>query len=635
MFEKILIPAMLFLTAGVLSLILTPLVRTLMTRLGAVDQPDARRVNQVPIPRGGGLAVILAFFLTLGLAYCVWPSCLALTPFYPLLPWFSAAAVVLLITGLYDDLRGMAPLLKLGAQIVAASLLCYGGARFLLPLSWGAWTASPWVYVPLTLVWYIGVINAFNLIDGLDGLSSGLAIIATAGLVGVLYVTSPGMVPVIGFILIGTLLGFLRYNYHPATIFMGDTGSLFLGLLLATIALATRREDAFVLTMGFAVLCIGMPLIDTILAILRRTLRYILLRAEGVSAKNGVMVADRSHVHHRLLAWCQGNQRLAVWGLYGLAIALVALGFLSLCLRMSQATVFLIGFFAFAMVIFRAMTDVELWDAGRLITRPGARNGSRLITVPCYVLADGVIMVGLFAVLAFLGREWLPTFSGMQWLNLFLWYAVPVVLALVMVKAYTRIWGRSTRRDEFMLVLAIGLGSLVSHLLVSYVFLDIAKRVVLLHLLWALILPLPLTLVRLLKTVFVQWLTFRENQRLCKQSLSDATIARAIFYGAGMNLRAYITLCEANVTRNNVALLGVLDDNPGLRGRIFRDLPILGPLEVLEDEALFQRLRPTQIIVTTPTIGEARLADIRAFCRKHGLTLTRCSITEEPLSLEH
>ena len=633
MIEQLIIPVTLLLIAGICSLVLTPLARTLMTRLGAVDQPDERRVNRVPIPRGGGLAVIVSFFLTLGVAYFVWPTELAASPFYPLLPWFSGAAVILLVTGFADDLRGLPALVKLVAQIVAAILLCYGGARFLLPAAWGAWVHSPWVYVPLTLVWYVGVINAFNLIDGLDGLSSGLAIIATAGLAGVLFVVSPGSMPVVCFIVIGALLGFLRYNYHPATVFMGDTGSLFLGLLLATIALATRREDAFVLTMGFALLSIGMPLIDTTLAILRRTLRYILRRLDGDAGKGGIMVADRSHVHHRLLTWSHGNQRLAVWGLYGLALALVALGFLSLCLRMSQATVFLIGFFAFAAVIFRAMTDVELWDAGRLITRPGARNGSRLITVPCYVLADCLLMAGSFAVLAVLGQRWMPVLSRAEWINLFLWYAVPVMVALVLVKAYTRIWGRSTRRDEFLIVLAVGAGSLVSHLLVVYILPGVAPRAVLFHLVWALVLPLPLIMIRLIKTIFVQWLTASENRRLCKQSLEDSSIARVLFYGAGMNLRAYITLCEANVTRNNVALLGVLDDNPGLRGRIFRDLPILGPLEVLNDKAVFNQLRPTQIIVTTPTVGEARLADIRAFCREHGLTLSRCAITEETLAL--
>lgn len=633
MLGNLMIPMALLGIAGVLSLILTPLARALMTRLGAVDQPDARRVNQVPIARGGGLAVICAFFLTFAMAWCVWPQVLTSSPFLSYFPWFSAAAGVLLVVGFLDDVRGLRPLVKLLAQVAAALILCYGGARFTLPTAWGAWAVSPWVYVPLTLVWYIGIINAFNLIDGLDGLSSGLAIIATAGLAGVLFVVSPGVMPITCFVLIGALLGFLRYNYHPATIFMGDTGSLFLGLLLATMTLVTRREDAFLLTMGFALLCIGMPLIDTTLAIIRRTLRYILRRVEGNASEGGIMVADRSHVHHRLLMWARGNQRLAVWGLYGLAISLVALGFVSLSLRLSQATVFLIGFFAFAAVILRAMTDVELWDAGRLITRQGARNGSRRLTVPLYVLADSLIMVGSFVLLGFLARHWLPDLSEGEWLHLFLWYSVPVVVALVLAKAYTRIWGRSTRKDELVLIFAIGVSSLVSHVLVSYLLPGLAPRVVLFHLVWAVLLPLPLVAIRLMKTAFVQWLATRENQRLLRQSQMDDAIARVIFYGAGMNLRAYITLCEVNVTRNNSALLGILDDNPGLRGRIFRDLPILGPLEVLEDEETFNRLRPTQMIVTTPTIGEERLLDIRNFCRARGIKLTRCSITEEPIAL--
>lgn len=605
-----------------------------MRRLGAVDAPDPRRVNRVPIPRGGGLAVIISFFVAIVAAYYVWFDVFTTSPFYPILPWFTAGAMILLIAGLIDDLKGIAPILKLLAQILAAAILCYGGARFLLPISWGAWTTSPWCYVPLTMIWYIGVINAFNLIDGLDGLSSGLAIIATLGLAGVLFVVSPTMSPVVCFILIGALAGFLRYNYHPATVFLGDTGSLFLGLLLATLTLITRREDAFLFTMGLSILCIGMPLIDTTLAILRRTLRYILYKVEGDTAAGGIMVADRSHVHHRLLSWSKGNQRLAVWGLYGLAIALVVLGFLSVSLRMSQATIFLIGFFAFATVILRAMTDVELWDAGRLFTRSETTNASRFLSVPCYVLADCLIMAGTFWGFYMLVEQWMPILSGIQLVNLFLWYAVPVMVALVLVKAYTRIWGRSTRKDAFLIVLAVGMGSLVSHLFVCYILPGIAPRSVLFHAIWTLIVPLPLIYVRLIKTIFLQWLATIENRRLRLQSQTDTSIARVIFYGAGMNLRAYITLCETRVTRNNEVLLGVLDDNLGLRGRIFRDLPILGPLEVLEDEALLQQLRPTKMIVTTPAVEAPRLAEIAAFCRAHGIVLSRCSITEVPLSIE-
>lgn len=634
MLSNLLIPLCLMGVTCLLTLILTPLVKRLMTRLGAVDQPDARRVNQVPIPRGGGLAVVLSFLICVGIAYWCFPEILSKGPFYAVLPWFLGASFVLVAAGLVDDVRGISPIAKLLAQIIAALLLCYGGARFLLPLSWGAWTASPWVYVPLTVAWYIGVINAFNLIDGLDGLSSGLALIATIGLTGIFLVTDVSIIPMMSCIFMGALLGFLRYNYHPATIFLGDTGSLFLGLFLGTLALITRREDAFILTMGLSVLCIGMPLIDTSLAVVRRTLRYVLRRVEGNSTEGGIMVADRSHIHHRLLAYAKGNQRLAVWGLYGLAIALVALGFLSASIRLTQATIFLIGLMAFTIVIVRAMTDVELWDTGRLVTRPGARNGSLKITVPLYLLADVVIMVVSFIVLHAIASKWLPTLSPQAWFHLFLWYAVPVLIGIVAVKGYTRIWGRSTRKDAFMIVAGILVASLISHLLVSIVFAKVASDLLLFHMVWVALLPLPILFVRLGKTIFIQGLLASENKRLLKQSLSDTSIKRVLFYGAGMNLRAYVTLCEVNVTRNAEAMVGILDDNLGLRGRVFRNLPILGPLEMLEDEALFQKLRPTKILVTTPTIGEARLAEIKAFCRAHGLTLARCSLDETPISLE-
>lgn len=633
MLNELILPLVLMAISGAIALVLTPMVRKWMTALGAVDQPDARRVNRVPIPRGGGVAVIVAFVVTLGLTYVGFPEALTETRFFPILPWFLGASCILAVAGFIDDLRGLPALLKLAAQLLAAGLLCYGGARLMLPSAWGAWTMSPWIYVPLTLAWYVGIVNAFNLIDGLDGLSSGLAIIATAGLVGISLVVDASAMPLLAFIFLGAVIGFLRYNYHPATIFLGDTGSLFIGLFLATGALVTHREDAFVLTMGLSVLCIGMPLIDTSLAILRRTLRYVLRRVEGDATEGGIMVADRSHIHHRLLSWAQGNQRLAVWGLYAMAIALVGVGFLSAVLRLSQVTVFLIGFIAFATVIIRAMSDVELWDTGRLFTRPGARNGSRRLTVPAYVLADVVSMITLFAVLRWLALRWLPEVSPEAWLQLLIWYAVPVILGLIWVKAYTRIWGRSTRKDSFLIVLAIGLGSLVSHLLVAHALPGLAPRVILFHMAWALLLPLPVLFVRLIKTAFLQWLVAAENLRLAKRSLTDASVARVLFYGAGMNLRSYITLCEANVTRNNEALLGILDDNLGLRGRIFRDLPILGPLEVLADGELLATLRPTKIVVTTPTICDQRLEDIKAFCREHGIALSHCVLTESEIAL--
>jgi UDP-GlcNAc:undecaprenyl-phosphate GlcNAc-1-phosphate transferase len=175
------------------------------------------------------------------------------------------------------------------------------------------------VTLPLTLLWYVGIINAFNLIDGLDGLASGLAMIASLGMIGVTFYMDcdfHGLHPIMLPILIGAVPGFFKYNYHPASIFMGDSGSLFIGFSLATFVLLLERADAFLVSFGLPISCLGVPMIDVFLAILRRTLRYMLYRKEG--KKEGVMTADRDHVHdlalerEQKLVYDRGMYRLGV-----------------------------------------------------------------------------------------------------------------------------------------------------------------------------------------------------------------------------------------------------------------------------------------------------------------------------------
>lgn len=628
------------LAALVLSLMLTPLARGLMRRLGAVDKPSARRINRVPIPRGGGLAVVIAVPAVAAAAALLFPEAVALPGFWRTYGVFFASSLIMLAVGLWDDLKGLSPLTKLGAQIVVALIFCVCGIRFVLPESiFGELGTSPWVYVPLTVAWYVGVINACNLIDGLDGLASGLAIIATLGLIGVVLLTGGDRsVVYYGVILIGALLGFLRYNYNPASVFLGDTGSLFIGLSLATLSLLSSRQETLLVTMGAPLLCLGVPIADTVLAIVRRTLRRILHKAETGTApahdadaesaeSEAIMTADRDHLHHRVLAFAHGNQRLAVAILCGLASGLVVLGFALTLISSGKATLFLIGFVVFAFVITRAMTNVELWDAGRLLSRPETRIGRRALVIPFYLTADACGMAAVFLFFAYI-TEALAGFPPIAWLNFFVAFAVPVFVAVACVSGYTRVWGRSTRKDTFQLVLAILLGALVAHLLLDVLVPDAWEQIAFLHIVWSCVTPLPLLAVRLAKPALVQYIATLESARLRSRSRCDPTIPRVLFYGAGINLRAYITLFETNVTRNRVALIGILDDKTALRGRIFRDLPIFGPLEILEDEKTFAALSPTQIVLTTPTIGPERESEIRDFCARHGLRLRRFAMTE-------
>ncbi|MDO5765676.1 MAG: hypothetical protein Q4P84_08265 [Elusimicrobiales bacterium] len=622
--------------ACVYSLILTPIARGVMRRIGAVDMPDPRRVNRVPVPRGGGTGVVAAFLLSLLTLHWLWPEALSNTPVYPIIWWYLGSMLLVVIVGFIDDRWGLSPIVKLGGQILAAVIIAWGGGDVIhlhLPDAWGAWVNSPWIYFPVTVFWYLGVMNAFNLIDGLDGLSSGLAIISTCGLAGVAMLGDHGMVPIFSAAFVGVLLGFLHYNNNPASVFLGDTGSLFLGFTLATLALVAQRPNAFLATIGVAVLCMGVPLMDTCLAILRRTLRYVLKRSEheetDQSAAELAMTADKDHMHHRLLAAAGGNQKRAVWGLYALAIALVVVGFGSLALTETKATAFLIGFLACAYVVIRMMTNVELWDAGKLLARSENRAGKRGLSAAYYLFCDVFFMVASFVVIAYMMRDMLPPLPRSTWIHLCIAYCVPVIIALVLFNAYTRVWGRATRKDSFGLIIAIFLGSLVSHFICARAVPSLNEDTTDFHMIWSAIQIIPMLTVRYWRPAFLQFIASAENHLLIRKSQNDPSIERILFYGAGVNLRAYITFFEHNVTRNNVALVGVLDDNVGLRGRIYRDVPILGSLEDLEaNPKLFAKVRPTKIIVTTPVILEPRFNQIREFCQKHGLKLSRYDIHE-------
>ena len=264
----------------VISLILTPLVRKISCYLGAVDQPSNRKIHHQSIPSLGGLAIYFAFVLSiliLGIDY----------RFYGLL--ISGSLIVLL--GIIDDLYELSALIKLSGQLGAALSLVLLGIRIeLITNLWGGVYYLGWLSIPVTLIWLVGVTNTVNLIDGLDGLAAGVSIIAAVTLGIIAYQQGQSQVLIVIAALVGAALGFLPYNLNPAQIFMGDTGSMFLGFSLASIAIVSYLKVITVLTLLISILALGVPMFDTLFAILRRKL-----------AGNPIFKADKGHLHHQLL----------------------------------------------------------------------------------------------------------------------------------------------------------------------------------------------------------------------------------------------------------------------------------------------------------------------------------------------
>ena len=277
-----------------LSFVLTRYIRNLATARGWVSAPvSERHLHKAPLPRLGGVAIFVAFVLSLAVA-------VSIASFRPHLNFGSSLkilvtilvpACLIFLLGLYDDIRSVGPYVKFAVQAVAAAMLWLGGLRILdLPVLFGT-RQFPWfVGLALTIVWVLGITNAFNLIDGLDGLAAGSALFSTLVVFVVSLLSHSSLVALMTLALTGAIVGFLRFNFNPATIFLGDAGSLFIGFLLSALALEGAQKAPTVIAVAIPVVSFGLPILETSLSVLRRLI-----------GGRPVFTADREHIHHKLL----------------------------------------------------------------------------------------------------------------------------------------------------------------------------------------------------------------------------------------------------------------------------------------------------------------------------------------------
>lgn len=317
--------ASVLLAALALSLLLTPVARAVALRLKIVDHPGHRKIHHQPKPYLGGVAIYLSFFTVVfgGIAAAhltnlqggvfdsfAWLSDLAqrMDRVMPKLIAIFIGGTAAFLVGLWDDVTnaGERLSLKLGVQVLAAALAVMAGVSV-------DFFGTPWLNVPLSMVWIVGIMNAFNLLDNMDGLSGGIACIAIAVFAALAALLEQHFVALILFALFGSILGFLRYNLHPSSIFMGDAGSLFIGYLLGALTILESYVDGdgiTVFSLFMPPLILGVPLADTISVIIIR-----------MKNRKPIYVGDRNHLSHRLVALGL-SQRWAVRLLYCIGIVL-------------------------------------------------------------------------------------------------------------------------------------------------------------------------------------------------------------------------------------------------------------------------------------------------------------------------
>ena len=274
------------LVAAAVSFASTPMVKALACKVGAIDVPkDNRRMHKVPIPRMGGLAIFLAFLL----------SVLVFADIDRQMQGILLGASIIVVLGVVDDMSPLRAYFKFCVQIFAALVAVFHGVVVQTLSNPNVFADSPywdlgWLAIPITVLWIVGITNAVNLIDGLDGLACGVSTISAISMLVIALLVSESDVALVMASLVGACLGFLPFNRNPAKMFMGDTGSTFLGYILATISIQGLFKYYAIVSFAVPFLILGLPMFDTLFAIIRRL-------AHGQNP----MAPDRGHIHHRLI----------------------------------------------------------------------------------------------------------------------------------------------------------------------------------------------------------------------------------------------------------------------------------------------------------------------------------------------
>lgn len=296
---------------------LMPYVIKFAHRLGAVDQPDQRKVHNGIMPRLGGLGIFSAFFIVLLLGMLLFKVQVS-----EQILGIMIGGTIIFIVGMLDDIYQLPPWLKLIGQSIAAAVAIHFGVMVdFVTNPFDGPIALGYMSIPVTFLWIVGISNAINLIDGLDGLAAGVSAIAAGTMGFVAYTQGQQTVFFAAFILVAAIIGFLPYNFHPARTFMGDGGSNFLGFILGCLAIMGLTKSTAVISLFVPIVILGIPILDTLFAIIRR-----------INNKAPIFMPDKSHLHHRLMAMGNGHRKtvLIIYAISGFfSIVAILLNFIN------------------------------------------------------------------------------------------------------------------------------------------------------------------------------------------------------------------------------------------------------------------------------------------------------------------
>lgn len=582
-----------FLVSLSISLIITKKLIIWLPKWGLIDQPGGRHVHTHATPKGGGIgfiiatlatAIITSFLLCNHDSTSIFMSCPSKTIH------ISVACIAIAFVGFLDDRYNISAKIKLLAQIAIASYCWAIGYQF--SSMFGIQLPTIVSYCA-TVFWIISFINAFNLIDGLDGLAGGISLIS-AGTISIFFLINGNYHAGLFMItLMGGLIGFLRYNFHPAKLFMGDTGSMFLGLIFAITGLISNKT-ATVGSLLIPVLAAGVPFFDVTLAIWRRLAKRWLMKLEGVEGDSKVMGADKEHLHHRIMETGARSQRKTVLIIYGIAASFAVLSLLLIFVRNKSEGITYLLIFSVVFAIVRATAYVEFHNSTMAIFH-GLRKPSRSMIIQIiHPVYDVFVLIITYLAFHYLFSSALPDtqFEGLKWHQSILTHALAPIGLMMITKTYRIIWQRASGYEYMLLVRTLLTGFLVATLFssiygVKQTNLFFIKEFCFASASLLLILGQRMML-RYIKTMMYHS-SLKSTGHLDKSE-------KILVYGAGRHFRYFIDTILLSKSQNRPHISAVIDDNPLMQKMHVSGFKIEG--SVHDIEKLYERNPFSKIVVT-------------------------------------
>ena len=603
------------LASACISFICTPVIRRLAIKTNIVDLPSQRKIHLKSTPLLGGVPIFISFNLTI-LAGVLLNNTYIKEFILPRWWLLLVCQIIILAMGITDDILKLKPAIKFSFQIFVGVLMTlFGFGIHSISNPFGENIIHLGILsIPITIVWLVGITNALNLVDGLDGLASGTSIIVGITIFAIAFLNENIGIALVSLALVGAVAGFLKYNFHPAKIFLGDSGSLLLGFLLAVLSIESSSKGATLLAVLAPILALGFPIMDTLLSMIRRFLKSIHLVNYPNEEKTvrlafiksfSIFKADKSHVHHQLLK-LGFSHRKAVLSLYTLCLILCALAFLSVALK-DLNNFILLGaiFLAFAIGI-RTLNyqEFKILENGLLLPIFSFPVISKSIFQAVFDLS--VISVSFYLSFMLVSGGLIGDAR-----NLF-FQCLPIILILKLAifyftGLYKGTWKYSSFEDIFIVVKAVFYSSFGSLIVLALAFGIGALGGIIFFLLDFYLL-----------ISFV--LGFRLSNKILNNyyKKSKQNEKKILIYGAGYKGSTVLKELRHNGSYSLLPI-GFIDDDLSKKGKVLHSCPILGSIDDIED--VISNNEISEIIISTRKIAKEKIVELTKYCKTQNISI--------------